>query len=90
MDALHRYACSRLSNKTAVVREWIDSLASSADVQALPRATPAKVATPASDANVLPEAKGEPSTIGFNPAPAKGLAGCIAAMAADPQSWARP
>jgi len=26
MDALHRYACSKLSTKAAVVREWIDLL----------------------------------------------------------------
>ena len=69
MDALHRYACSRLSNKTAVVREWIDSLASSADVQALSRATPAQAVTATTDATVLPQAQGEPSTIGFNPEP---------------------
>jgi len=68
-DALNRYAHSRLTTKTAVVREWIDSLATGTDLQPLPRATQPQAAATTTDAEVLPQSQGEPSTIGFSPDP---------------------
>lgn len=63
MDALHRYACSKLTTKTAVVREWIESLPNASSNPA----TPAKAAAATTDAPVLPQAQGDSNSIGFQP-----------------------
>ena len=62
MDALHRYAHSKLTTKTAVVREWVESLPNASSDSA----TPTEVVATTTDATVLPQAQGEPTSIGFS------------------------
>ena len=69
MDALHRYACSRLSNKTAVVREWIDSLPRTCEVMAVQpvQALSSQTAGPTKKAK----------RVGFNHEPVSGMESAI-------------
>ena len=78
LDVLSDYAHSQRMSKAGAVRAWLASL---------PRATQPQAAAATTDAQVLPQAQGEPSTIGFSHQPDPTLQRMKARAFAELQQW---